>query len=113
MRSISVTVLAGLLLMAAGSAVPAAEPELAPSCYADLDALDGSFGETLARLEKANGAGHDEVCAAYLHHIDVMMRAREVFLRCLPEGRGKVENVGQMEASIDDFRYLVEQKSCP
>jgi hypothetical protein len=94
-------------------AAPVAAQEFAPGCNAALAGLHDSFTETIARLEAAGGAGHDEKCAALHHHIDVMANGRDVFLRCLPPGHDRGENVGQLQASIEDFEYVLTTQNCP
>jgi hypothetical protein len=95
-------------------AVVLAGPALAEApatCPADLAGVDDSFKETLARLDAAGKAGDAEKCAAIHHHIDVMSAAREVFVRCLT-GHDLGENVGQIDASIDDFRHILQSEKC-
>jgi hypothetical protein len=87
--------------------------EFAPGCNADLAAVDASFGETLDRLDSVANGSDVEKCAAYRHHVDVMLKGREVFLRCIPEGRDQTENVVQLEVSIADFETIIANKQCP
>lgn len=83
-----------------------------PACQADLSAVDDSFDETLARLDKAGKGDQAEKCAAVAHHLDVMTRGRDVFLRCLPPGHDRNENVAQLNASIADFREIQANLKC-
>ncbi len=83
------------------------------TCDADLVAVEASFDETLARLEKASTAPHDELCAAVRHHIEVMLSAAAVFDRCLADGHDKRENMGQALATADDFRAVLLDEGCP
>jgi hypothetical protein len=85
---------------------------LALGCNADLAAVDASFEETIARLDGVANGGDAEKCAAYRHHVDVMLKGREVFLRCLPEGHDQTENVLQLEVSIVDFESIIADKQC-
>jgi hypothetical protein len=96
-----------------GASLPAGAQEFATGCNADLAAVDESFGETLQRLEGVANGSDAEKCAAYRHHVDVMLKGREVFLRCIPEGRDQTENVVQLEVSIADFEMVIANKQCP
>jgi hypothetical protein len=105
----------GLFLLASiglGAAPTADAQEFAPGCNADLAAVDASFGETLDRLDSVANGSDAEKCAAYRHHVDVMLEGRNVFLRCLPEGRDQTENVLQLEVSIADFETIIANKQC-
>lgn len=86
--------------------------EPTPACKADLAKVAASFDETLARLDKAAKGDQAEKCAAYRHHIDVMIHGRDVFLRCLT-GFDQREDVLQLKLSIDDFRTIVANQHCP
>jgi hypothetical protein len=55
------------------------------TCDADLAAVDTSFVETQARLEKAGSEDQAEKCAAIRHHIEVMANGSTVPAR-LPDG---------------------------
>jgi hypothetical protein len=103
---------AGLLGGALALIACPAGAEFAPGCDADLVAVDQSFAETLSRLAASRDAVLDVKCAAYRHHIEVMISARDVFMRGLPDGRGRSENVGQMDDSIEDFRYVLADQGC-
>jgi len=87
--------------------------EIAPGCDADLAALDASFDESLARLDKAHATDHEENCASIVHHIDVMRHAADVFDRCLPDGHDKGENIGQVVETARDFSEILEGEECP
>jgi hypothetical protein len=101
------------ILLASISISPSAHAqEFAPGCNADLAAVDESFGETLQRLEGVANDSDAEKCAAYRHHVDVMLKGRDVFLRCMPEGRDQMENVLQLEVSIADFETIIANKQC-
>lgn len=98
------------LLFAAPATVRAAE--FAPGCDADLAKVDESFQETMTRLEGVAKGTEAEKCAAYRHHVDVMTKGIEVFMRCMPEGHDQREHVGQLAVSIEDFNYMIEDKKC-
>jgi hypothetical protein len=102
-----------ILLASVGFASPpAVAQEFAPGCNADLAAVDASFGETLDRLDSVANGSDAEKCAAYRYHVDVMLKGRDVFLRCIPEGRDQTENVLQLEVSIGDFETIIANKQC-
>ena len=99
MRLMATTVLATMALASAAIATPLSTT----TCDAELAAVDASFVETEARLEKAGNADQAEKCAAARHHIEVMANGVDVFLRCTPDGHDKRENIGQLMVSIADF----------
>jgi len=103
-----------VILASMGIVVPLAghAQELVPGCGADLAAVDESFSETLDRLDSVVNQGDAEKCSAYRHHVEVMLKGRDVFLRCLPEGRDRVENVLQLELSIADFEIIMANRKC-
>lgn len=103
-----------VLLASVGIVAPLAghAQELAPGCGADLGAVDESFSETLDRLDSVVNLGDAEKCSAYRHHVEVMLKGREVFLRCLPEGHDRLENVLQLEVSIADFETIMTNRKC-
>lgn len=94
------------------SAADAAEFAPPPTCDADLAAVDASFVETQARLNKVTSADKVEMCAAIRHHIEVMANGIAVFDRCMPDGHDKGENIAQLGASIDDFLYINRRQGC-
>ena len=84
----------------------------AAACRTDLAAVDSSFEETLARLQKAGSGDQSAKCAAVAHHIEVMGNARDVYLRCLPPGHDRNENIAQLNASMSDFRDMQANLKC-
>ena len=104
-----VTSLASMALGAPGMAVAAP----VGTCDADLAALEASFDETQARLNKAGDADKDEKCAAIRHHVEVMANGANVMQRCLPEGHDKGENIAQLVGSIADFLDISDSLGCP
>jgi hypothetical protein len=102
--------LVGFLVSLLSSIASAQQP--APTCRTDLAAVEDSFDETLARLEKAGRADQAEKCAAVAHHLDVMSKARTVYVRCLPPGHDREENIAQINATIADFRDIQANLKC-
>jgi hypothetical protein len=94
------------------SALPALAAEAPAGCPAELAAVDASFVETQARLDKVTQADKVEMCAAIKHHIEVMANGIAVFDRCMENGHDKGENIAQLAASIDDFLYINERQGC-
>ena len=109
MRGLVLGLLANVAL---ASSALAAEVSTA-TCEADLAAVDASFTETQARLEKAAKADQAEQCAAIRHHVEVMANGINVFQRCLTDGHDKRENIGQLVGSIADFLDINASLDCP
>jgi hypothetical protein len=102
-RLTQAALVAGLLLL--GLAPAAAD------CRADLAATDKSFEVTLKRLESVAKGTQAQKCAAYRSHVQIMIKGRDVFMRC-QTGHTQRENVGQMNDSLEDFHELIKAK-CP
>jgi hypothetical protein len=109
MRLMATTVLANMALASAAIAAPLSTA----TCDADLAAVDASYVETQARLEKAGKADQAEQCAAIRHHVEVMANGINVFLRCTPDGHDRRENIGQLGGSIADFLDINQSLGCP
>ena len=109
MRIAVVTTLASVALGAPTLAAPLS----ATTCDADLAAVEASFDETQARLEKSGTAEQAEKCAAIRHHVEVMANGANVMQRCLPDGHDKGENVAQLVGSIADFLDISDSLGCP
>ena len=109
MRLAVVTSLASMALGAPGMAVAAS----VGTCDADLAALEASFDESQARLEKSGSADQAEKCAAIRHHVEVMANGANVMQRCLREGHDKGENVAQLVGSIADLLDVSDSLGCP
>ncbi len=91
---------------------PAIAAEPPATCATDLAAVDASFAETQARLDKVAQTDKVEMCAAIKHHIEVMANGIAVFDRCMEDGHDKGENIAQLAASIDDFLYINQNQGC-
>lgn len=92
--------------------LPALAVEMTPACQKDLTDVDASFEETQVRLEKAGKADQTEKCAAIKHHVEVMANGINVYLRCLPDGHDKNENLAQLAASVGDFLDINHNEGC-
>ena len=109
MRLMATTVLATMALASAAIATPLSTT----TCDAALAAVDASFVETEARLEKAGNADQAEQCAAARHHIEVMANGIAVFLHCTPDGHDRRENIGHSASGIADFLDIGDFLGCP
>ena len=98
----------GALAAAAFAAIALAPAPAGADCRDDLAAVDRSFKDTLARLEKVKNGKPAQKCPVYRRHVEVMARARGVFQRC-NSGLTQRENVGQMNDSIEDFQELIRR----
>jgi hypothetical protein len=103
------TTAAGALvtLLAAGPA--AADIVNTPECRRDLATANGLI-EAIAAREK-QFIPHDLVknCALLKQNLIEMLKAREPMDRCIT-GHDHGENLGQMDASIDDIRTVLADK---
>src|SRR3954463_3707803 len=88
----------GLLI---GAATATAETIDTPTCRQDLAATWSKMEEMLARLKSAVRAAQNEKCDTYRHHVEVVVKAREVFARC-KTGRDRVGDIAQMDGALDD-----------
>lgn len=109
MTAIPLALFAALFL---ASPVPVLAGELAPGCAAELAAVDASFEETQARLDRVTPTDKVEMCAAIRHHIEVMANGINVFQRCEPPGHDKGENLAQLAASTGDFLDINDAQGC-
>jgi hypothetical protein len=100
-RLTQAALVASLLLL---GVVPAAA-----DCRADLATTDKSFEATLQRLESVAKGTQAQKCAAYRSHVQVMIKGRDVFMRCMT-GYAQRENVGQMNDSLEEFHELIKRK---
>ena len=41
-----------------------------------------------------------------------MTNGRDVYLRCRPDDHDRGEDVAQLNASIDDFKVILQQQTC-
>jgi len=94
-------------LLAAGSAAAQGPP--AATCQRDLFQNEGAMRRQLARMEAAARLDQAGQCRAWREHVAFMQGARAIFARC-QTGHLRAENVGQMEASIADFRALLASR---
>jgi hypothetical protein len=96
------------------SLVPAVAAAQQPTqlCIADLNRVDESMDETQARLKDAGTGDLPQKCAAVAHHIEVMSKAVEVYLRCQPAGHDRDETLGQIAGTIADFRDIHAALKC-
>ena|ERR1700680_1691639 len=80
-----------------------------PACQTELAENDVRFKRTIERLESVKNGTQEQKCAAYRSHVEIMKNAIPIFDRCTT-GRGRQENVGQMNDSIEDFNELIRRR---
>jgi hypothetical protein len=101
-----------VLVLAMSAVMVATTPLQAatPTCARELAATETGLVRTLVRIKGVAQASPDARCAAYRSHIEVMSRAREVFVRC-KSGPERDADVGQVEGAISDAKAVAQ--SCP
>ncbi len=77
-----------------------------PACARDLAGAETSLRKTLVRIQTAEKAGQEPMCAAFRDHADVVARAREVFSRCATD-RDREVDVGQMDREILRTKFVI------
>jgi hypothetical protein len=82
------------------------------ACIIELNGVDDSFDETHARLKDADGGDIVKKCSAVAHHIDVLRKGVEVYLRCIPPGPDRDMTVASLSATIVDFRGIHTGLKC-
>jgi len=109
MSSTRATTLASALaaLLAAGPA--AADLVGTPDCRRDLAAANGLINAIAAREKQFVPGNLPKNCALLRQNLVDMVKAREPMDRCIT-GHDHGENLGQMDASIDDIRALLAEK---
>jgi hypothetical protein len=85
-----------------------------PQCSKDMSLVDTSFQETLGNLQRSgrSAAVPSARCAAYKHHIEVMMKASAIFARCTTEP-DRTENMNQMSGTIAEITDTLKNEKCP
>jgi hypothetical protein len=99
-----------ILLLISLSAPATAQTVETPACRRDLADTWSNMELTLARLKSVTRAGRDEKCAAYRSHVDVVVKARDVFARC-KTGRDRDGDLAHMDSALDDIKASI-QRDC-
>jgi len=102
------SVLMSIALMV-GAAGASAETIDTPACRQDLAATWSKMEEMLVRLKSAVRAAQNEKCDTYRHHVEVVVKAREVFARC-KTGRDRVGDIAQMDGALEDVTSVIDRE---
>ena len=97
------------LAVLVGAANAGAETIDTPSCRQDLAATWSKMEEMLARLKSAVRAAQNEKCDTYRHHVEVVVKAREVFARC-KTGRDRTGDIAQMDGALEDVNSVIDRE---
>src|SRR5215813_8626141 len=92
-----------------GAAGASAETIDTPACRQDLAATWSKMEEMLVRLKSAVRAAQNEKCDTYRHHVEVVVKAREVFARC-KTGRDRVGDIAQMDGALEDVTSVIDRE---
>jgi hypothetical protein len=79
-----------------------------PECRRDLAVADGLIHEIRLRENSVQQGDFVGLCRLLRQNLQDMTRAREPMARCMT-GHERGENVGQMDASIEDIRFVLSQ----
>jgi len=103
-----------LLVLAVLGLAPASAPAgtiESSACRIELATTWANMKEMVLRLRAAARAGAGERCAEYRHHVQVVMRARDVLARCRT-GRDRDGDLAQMDGALDDVTGAIGRE-CP
>jgi hypothetical protein len=98
-----------MVLFVLSTPVGVAETVDTQSCKQDLAATWAKMQEMVGRLKGVARAAQDEKCATYRRHVDVVVRAREVFDRC-KTGRDRTSDVAHMDGALDDITSVIDRE---
>ncbi len=87
-------------------AVASAAPD--PRCAADLSRAD-ELVSAVAKRDRGGPYGPSQICSALRTNLRDMQEANVLMRRCM-SGHALRENVGQMEASIEDVRAAIARR---
>jgi len=104
-----------LLRMAALLVATVAAPALAgivdtPDCRRDLAVANQLIHSVRLRENSVQRGDYAGLCRLLRQNLQDMTRARDPMARCMT-GHDRGENVAQMDASIDDIRFVLS-KNC-
>src|ERR1700728_769198 len=80
-----------------------------PECRRDLATANGLINAIAARESQFVAKDLAKNCALLTQNLTDMLKAREPMDRCIT-GHDHGENLGQIDASIDDIRALLAEK---
>lgn len=100
----------GLALFALSAAPVAAQGRATPvDCPRELFQTDAAMRREQTRMQAVAAADQAAQCRAWREHVTYLQKARAVFATC-QTGRTREENVGQMDASLSEFRVLLANR---
>ena len=79
-----------------------------PECRRDLTMADQLIHAVRLRENSVQPGDFVGLCRLLRQNLQDMTRAREPMARCMT-GHERGENVGQMDASLDDIRFVLSQ----
>jgi hypothetical protein len=98
------------LLVALMPASAAAQERPVPAtCSRDLFQNEAAMRQRQTRMQAVASADQATQCRVWREHVTFLQKARAVFATC-QSGRQREENVGQMDASLADFRVLLANR---
>jgi hypothetical protein len=100
-------VAAGLLAAASLVAEGRAGIVDTPECRRDLAAADSLIHAIRLRENSVQRGDWDGLCRLLRQNLLDMTQARQPMARCMT-GRERGENIGQMDASIEDIRFVID-----
>ncbi len=87
----------------------AQERSVPATCSRDLFQNEAAMRQRQTRMQAVASADQATQCRAWREHVAFLQKARAVFATC-QSGRQREENVGQMDASLADFRVLLANR---
>ena len=79
-----------------------------PECHRDLAMADQPIHAVRLRENSVQRGDFVGLCRLLRQNLQDMTRAREPMARCMT-GHERGENVGQMDASLDDIRFVLSK----
>jgi hypothetical protein len=86
--------------------------QVSEACIVEINRFDASMEISQGRLRQAVPLLPPERCSAVADHIEVMVKGRDLYLRCLPANRDRDESLTRLNASIADFRQIFSNLMC-
>lgn len=98
-----------MILPALGGVQAQGRANMPATCQRDLFQNEAAMRRQQTRMDAASKADQAEQCRAWRDHVAFMQNARSVFATC-QTGRLREENVGQMDASLAEYRVLLANR---
>lgn len=80
-----------------------------PECKQDLAEIRTRMESAVTQLKGVARANRDDKCAAYLHHSETVLKAREVLGRC-KAGREREGDLAHMDNALDDIKATIRRE---